>query len=294
MSSNVESISPMLFLQTCAVTILSPFYVLKLRLQCQNELKNSGRLSTLTTGPKSCFALIRKNERRTTFWQGNLTFIILNYLNQITTSFFFPELKTRIYHFDENFEEAWRSSFLTLSLGLSTMFFSIIFTFPLEFARTRLINNVNKTDYKGLTEVFKKTIKTDGIPGLYRGFWAFCLQITLFRSIETLCQDFVFPKLSKKYKKNWDSYAISFSMGIYGLAAFCSYPLDTVSRRMMMKTGEKQKYKGIRHCLQTIVNTEGYRSLFNGAGTHVFTNLASMSLSTSLLYLIIMSPKNIS
>ena len=292
MSSNVESISPMLFLQTCAVTILSPFYVLKLRLQCQNELKNSGRLSTLATGPKSCFAAIRKTEKRSAFWQGNLTFITLNYFNQITTSFFFPELKARIYHFDENFEEAWKRSLLNLSLGLSTMFFSLIFTFPLEFARTRLINNINKTDYKGFSDVFKKTINSDGIPGLYRGFWPFCLQITLFRSIQTFCDDFLFPKLSKKYGKNWDYYASLFAFGIFGVTTFCSYPLDTVSRRMMMKTGEGQKYKGIRHCLQTIINTEGYSSLFKGAGTHVFTNFALICLITS--FFVLGRPKNIS
>ena len=47
-------------------------------------------------------------------------------------------------------------------------------------------------------------------------------------------------------------------------AGFISYPLDTVRRRMLMRSGEPVKYKGVVECFTTIVRNEGFLSLMKG------------------------------
>ena len=62
---------------------------------------------------------------------------------------------------------------------------SLCFVYPLDFARTRLGADVGKSggerQYKGLADCLKKTVKTDGVPGLYRGFAVSVQGIIIYR-----------------------------------------------------------------------------------------------------------------
>jgi solute carrier family 25 (adenine nucleotide translocator) protein 4/5/6/31 len=59
----------------------------------------------------------------------------------------------------------------------------------LDYARTRLANDAKaaKTgggrQFDGLIDVYKKTLKSDGIPGLYRGFNISCVGIIVYRGL---------------------------------------------------------------------------------------------------------------
>ncbi len=53
-----------------------------------------------------------------------------------------------------------------------------------------------------------------------------------------------------------------------------AYPVDTVRRRMMMTSAEKVKYRGGLDCLRAIVQSEGVRSLYRGAGVNVIRGVA--------------------
>ncbi|MBA0779065.1 hypothetical protein Gotri_003347 [Gossypium trilobum] len=46
------------------------------------------------------------------------------------------------------------------------------------------------------------------------------------------------------------------------------YPLDTVSRRMMMSSGAV-KYKGTLHAIAHNLTTEGEKSFYSGSGAHI-------------------------
>lgn len=55
-------------------------------------------------------------------------------------------------------------------------------------------------------------------------------------------------------------------------AGFCSYPLDTVRRRMMMQSGKpmhERQYKNTAHCWAVILKTEGPAAFFKGAFSNV-------------------------
>lgn len=55
-------------------------------------------------------------------------------------------------------------------------------------------------------------------------------------------------------------------------AGICSYPLDTVRRRMMMQSGvpvEQRQYKNTADCWAKILKNEGIGAFFKGAFSNV-------------------------
>lgn len=64
-----------------------------------------------------------------------------------------------------------------------------LFLYHLDYARTRLATDarVHSVDgqrqFKGLIDVYSKTLSSDGIIGLYRGFGASIMGITLYRGM---------------------------------------------------------------------------------------------------------------
>ena len=72
------------------------------------------------------------------------------------------------------------------------------------------------------------------------------------------------------------SFIVSFGIG-YGVTVFAglaSYPIDTVRRRMMMKSGEDVKYKGSIDCAIQMWKHEGIKSFFKGATANILRGMA--------------------
>ena len=64
---------------------------------------------------------------------------------------------------------------------------SLLFVYSLDFARTRLAND-NKgkggeRQFNGLIDVYVKTLKSDGIQGIYRGFTISAVGIFIYRGM---------------------------------------------------------------------------------------------------------------
>lgn len=63
---------------------------------------------------------------------------------------------------------------------------SLMFVYPLDFARTRLAADVGKGDgqreFSGLVDCLTKIMKTDGVNGLYRGFGISVIGIIFYRA----------------------------------------------------------------------------------------------------------------
>ena len=64
--------------------------------------------------------------------------------------------------------------------------FSLIFVYPLDFARTRLGADIGKEahqrQFNGLIDCCAKIFRNDGIPGLYQGFGVSVLGIFTYRA----------------------------------------------------------------------------------------------------------------
>ena len=69
---------------------------------------------------------------------------------------------------------------------------------------------------------------------------------------------------------------ISFLLG-WGVtvgAGLASYPIDTIRRRMMMTSGEGEKYSGSIDCAKKILANEGWKTFFKGAGANILRGVA--------------------
>merc|ERR1711956_163968 len=124
-----------------------------------------------------------------------------------------------------------------------------------------------------LIDVYVKTLKSDGIQGLYRGFTISAVGIFIYRGMYFGMFDTRKPMLIGGKDA---SVAASFLLGwaVTVGAGLMSYPIDTVRRRMMMTSGGGVKYKGSIDCATQVLKNEGFMSLMKGAGANVLRGVA--------------------
>lgn len=86
-------------------------------------------------------------------------------------------------------KDYWRWFAGNLASGGMAGASSLLFVYSLDYARTRLAND-NKSakkggsrQFNGLLDVYKKTLATDGVAGLYRGFTISCVGIVVYRGL---------------------------------------------------------------------------------------------------------------
>ena len=153
---------------------------------------------------------------------------------------------------------------------------SLMFVYSLDYCRTRLANDAKakgkEREFNGMVDVYVKTIKSDGLVGLYRGFVISCVGIFIYRGMYFGLYDSLKPILLGDN----NSVILSFILG-WGVtitAGLMSYPIDTVRRRMMMTSGQAVKYKGSVDCFVQVMKNEGFMSLMKGAGANILRGVA--------------------
>lgn len=157
---------------------------------------------------------------------------------------------------------------------------SLLFVYSLDYARTRLANDAKSSkgsgerQFNGLVDVYRKTLKSDGIAGLYRGFGPSVLGIVVYRGLYFGMYDSIKPVLLVGPLEG--SFLASFLLGwtVTTGAGIASYPLDTIRRRMMMTSGEAVKYSSSLDAGRQIIAKEGVKSLFKGAGANILRGVA--------------------
>ncbi|KAK6019665.1 ADP/ATP translocase 1 domain protein, partial [Ostertagia ostertagi] len=116
---------------------------------------------------------------------------------------------------------------------------TLCFVYPLDFIRTRLSVDVGthkfNRDYTGFLDCFRKTVKSDGFFGLYRGFFISIQTYFLYRAVYFGMYDTIRLTVEKD-KKNLPFFAsFLIAQGVSIFSAYLTYPWDTVRRRMMIK-----------------------------------------------------------
>merc|ERR1712002_122648 len=153
---------------------------------------------------------------------------------------------------------------------------SLCAVYSLDYARTRLANDSNgkdgKRQYNGLIDVYKKTLASDGIGGLYRGFVISCVGIFIYRGLYFGLYDSLKPLLVGDSGSAFLSFFLGWSVTI--VSGLASYPIDTIRRRMMMTSGGAVKYNGSIDCATQILKNEGFMSMMKGAGANVLRGVA--------------------
>ena len=121
--------------------------------------------------------------------------------------------------------------------------------------------------FNGLVDVYVKTLKSDGIQGLYRGFTISAVGIFIYRGMYFGLYDTLKPLLLGADAGVGISFILGW--GVTVTAGLMSYPIDTVRRRMMMTSGGGVKYKGSIDCFVQVIKNEGFMSLMKGAGANI-------------------------
>eukprot|EP01101_Sappina_pedata_P009898 TRINITY_DN6105_c1_g1_i1.p2 TRINITY_DN6105_c1_g1~~TRINITY_DN6105_c1_g1_i1.p2 ORF type:complete len:309 (+),score=178.12 TRINITY_DN6105_c1_g1_i1:42-968(+) len=260
-------------------TAAAPIERIKLLIQNQDEMIKAGRLDRPYQGITDCFKRVIANEGIVPLWRGNLA-NVLRYFPTQALNFAFKDYFKRMFGYSKE-KDGYLTWFIgNLASGGAAGACSLFFVYSLDYARTRLAND-NKSNkaggerqFNGLVDVYRKTLKTDGIAGLYRGFVISCVGIVIYRGLYFGLYDSLKPVLLTGNMK--DSFIGSFFLG-WGItigAGLASYPLDTIRRRMMMTSGEAVKYKSSIDCASQIVKAEGVKSLFKGAGANILRGIA--------------------
>jgi len=257
-------------------TAAAPIERVKLLVQNQEEMIKQGILDRPYKGVIDCTARTFKNEGLLPFWRGNLANCIRYFPTQALNFAFKDQIKAL---FKARKDEGYLSKFgKNIASGGAAGALSLCFVYSLDYARTRLANDAKSSkkggerQFNGLIDVYKKTLKSDGIQGLYRGFVISCVGIIVYRGCYFGFYDTLKPIVLGDGAGLMASFALGYVVTIS--AGLVSYPIDTIRRRMMMTSGQAVKYNGSIDCAMKVIKGEGFMSLMKGAGANILRGVA--------------------
>ncbi|XVF87457.1 hypothetical protein PTKIN_Ptkin18bG0121700 [Pterospermum kingtungense] len=266
-------------------TVAAPITRVQLLMQNQNAMIQSGRLSRPYKGVFNCFATTIRNEGFLSLWRGNTARVLASCSISVIEYASVSYAKSRNGHWDTG---------VLLALG-GLLAAHQLLPYPLVYASTRLANDIKTTtskvgnrQFNGIVDVCIKTLKSDGIPGLYRGF-----QIAFTRGVMASVAG---NRLSAALKPEQllrslglqnnilTTTVVFLGIGVSKMMAF--YPMETMCSRMMMTSGEAIKYKNTPDIVWKILKNEGLKSFYHGGCAAVLGMVASQAFFLFLLYLI--------
>jgi solute carrier family 25 (adenine nucleotide translocator) protein 4/5/6/31 len=259
-------------------TAAAPIERIKLLIQNQDEMIKQGRLDRKYNGIADCFRRTAADEGIMALWRGNTANVIRYFPTQALNFAFRDKFKKMFAFKKEEGYGKWMAG--NLASGGAAGATSLLFVYSLDYARTRLANDAKSAkkggerQFNGLVDVYRKTLASDGIAGLYRGFGPSVAGIVVYRGLYFGMYDSLKPVLLTGTLAN--NFLASFALGwtVTTGAGIASYPLDTVRRRMMMTSGEAVKYSSSLDAFRQIVAKEGVKSLFKGAGANILRGVA--------------------
>jgi len=258
-------------------TAAAPIERIKLLVQNQDEMIKAGRLSEPYKGVVDCTVRTFRTEGLLPFWRGNLA-NCLRYFPTQALNFAFKDTIKALFKSDPKESYAMKFTKNIFSGGAAGAM-SLCFVYSLDYARTRLANDAKaagkgagERQFNGLIDVYRKTLASDGIVGLYRGFVISCVGIIVYRGFYFGLYDSLKPILLKEDASLMLSFALGYTVTV--TSGLLSYPIDTIRRRMMMTSGQAVKYKGSIDCAVQIMKNEGFMSMMKGAGANILRGVA--------------------
>ncbi|KAG1767924.1 mitochondrial carrier domain-containing protein [Suillus occidentalis] len=259
-------------------TAAAPIERIKLLIQNQGAMIASGRLDHPYKGITDCFKRTVSEEGAINLWRGNGT-NVLRYFPTQALNFAFKDSFKQMFGFKKS-EQFGLWVVGNIASGAAAGASSSVFVYSLDYARTRLSADGKSSakggqrQFSGLIDVYRQTLRSDGIVGLYRGFMPSVVGICVYRGLYFGGYDTIRDTLLAGNLRG--NFIASFAVGWMCTtgAALAAYPLDTIRRRMMMTSGEKVQYRSFIEAGRHIVAKEGVRSLFAGAGANILRGVA--------------------
>lgn len=255
-------------------TAVAPIERVKLLLQVQHASKQI-TADMRYKGMIDCFVRIPKEQGFVSFWRGNLANVIRYFPTQALNFAFKDKYKQIFLGGVDKKTQFWKYFAGNLASGGAAGASSLCVVYPLDFARTRLAADIGKKgaerEFNGLFNCLAKTMKSDGIVGMYRGFFVSVQGIIIYRAayfgfFDTAKGMLPDPK-NTPLVVSW-----LIAQTVTTVSGIISYPFDTVRRRMMMQSGRaanERMYKSTIDCWGKIARTEGGGAFFKGAFSNV-------------------------
>merc|ERR1712243_283382 len=210
-----------------------------------DEMIKQGRLDKPYTGVLDCTRRVLATEGVYPFWRGNLA-NVLRYFPTQALNFAFKDTIKSLFKVPKDAAPAVKFG-TNIASGGAAGTLSLMF-------------------------VYVKTLKSDGIQGLYRGFVISAVGIFIYRGMYFGLYDTLKPLILGEDAGVTLSFLLGW--GVTVTAGLMSYPIDTVRRRMMMTSGGGVKYKGSLDCFMQVLKNEGFMSLMKGAGANILRGVA--------------------
>jgi len=279
-----------------AKTVSAPIERVKLLIQTQDRIPSiaSGEVPRYA-GIIDCAVRVYREQGLQSFWRGNLP-NVLRYFPVAAFNFAFKDAIQGCFPKYDPKTQFLQLLLVNLASGGIAGAGSLTIVYPLDYARTRLAGDIGKDSSKdlpqtvqeasntrqfaGLGDCLTKTICSQGFFALYSGYAVSVIGIIAYRAPYFGLYD-TFNAFNP-----WDTASSSWSVYLCGIAtsfvlaqitsaiaAFVSYPLDTVRRRLQMEADmpvELRMYKGAFHCLNAIAKAEGLGGLYKGFVANLF------------------------
>jgi solute carrier family 25 (adenine nucleotide translocator) protein 4/5/6/31 len=258
-------------------TAVAPIERVKLLLQVQDASAQITDASKKYKGIIDCFVRVSKEQGFWSLWRGNFANVLRYFPTQALNFAFKDQYRRFFLEGVDKKTQFWKFFAGNLASGGAAGATSLVFVYPLDFARTRLGADIGRgaaeREFQGLGDCLYKVWKSDGMYGLYRGFNVSVQGIIIYRAAYFGLYDTIKPMVVKDPKKsnffvNW-----AIAQAVTTCSGITSYPFDTVRRRMMMQSGRKKgaiQYKNTLDCWMKISKNEGTRAFFKGALSNVF------------------------
>ncbi|KAE9453836.1 hypothetical protein C3L33_14215, partial [Rhododendron williamsianum] len=255
----------------------APIERVKLLLQNQGELLKRGLLKKPYRGIGDCFGRVLKEEGVLAFWRGNQANVIRYFPTQ-AFNFAFKGYFKSLFGCSKEKDGYVKWFAGNVASGSAAGATTSLFLYHLDYVRTRLGTDANQRNgqrqFRGLIDVYRKTISSDGFMGLYRGFGVSIVGITLYRGMYFGIYDSMKPiVLVGPFQ---DNFFASFLLGwsVTTVSGVCAYPFDTLRRRLMLTSGQPVKYRNAMHAFHEIIRVEGFSALFRGVGANMLLGVA--------------------
>lgn len=287
-------------------TAVAPVERVKLLMQLQGSVNR-----TDFTNPWKVTKHIYHTEGILAFWRGNwpnvlrtagqaaFNFSFMDYYKAVASSpaieaIFIPRKPTTT-NTEQDLQRRRQLVVSFVSGGLAGATSTTVF-YPTEYLRTRLAMDQGRSwqerEYKGMKDVIVKTIRADGILGVYQGYTVALYGSILHRLLYLGGYDAIKNELLHYKKGHSSSTTTTISLGERFLlaqgvslaAGTLCYPIDSVRRRLMMQAGKPQEarlYRGSLHCFQQVWLKEGLRGFFLGLSPNILRSIGGALMLVS-------------
>ncbi|XP_050229899.1 uncharacterized protein LOC126679003 [Mercurialis annua] len=180
-------------------------------------------------------------------------------------------------HTEINWDKLDKTKFYVAGAGIFTGI--TVALYPVSVVKTRLQVATKDSVEKSAYSVVKGLLKTDGIPGLYKGFGtvitgaipARIIFLTALETTKVAAFKMVEPfKLSEAPQAAVANGIAGMTASLFSQAVFV--PIDVVSQKLMVQGySGHAKYNGGLDVARNIIKTDGFRGFYRGFGLSVMT-----------------------